>query len=74
MNDHTRREDEGEGEMHEAHDKITELIAITHKSTYGHSGIVVHLVDSYYLQSTKAVSRRILMHLLLPIVRNRADM
>ena len=43
MNDHTRSEDKGEDEKHESHDKITELIAITHKSTYGHSGIVVHL-------------------------------
>jgi hypothetical protein len=56
----TRSEDEGENEKH---DKITELITITHKSTYGHSGLLVHLVD-FDLQITKAASRRTLMHLL----------
>ena len=71
MNDQTRREDKEE--KHEGHDKITELITITHKSTYGHSEILVHLVAFDHLQITKAVSRRTLMHLLLPQVRNRAD-
>ena len=62
-----------ENEKLEGHDKITELITITHKSMYGHSGILVHLIDFDHLQITKAASRRTLMHLLLRQVRNQAD-
>jgi hypothetical protein len=62
-----------EEEKHEEHDQVTELIAITRKSTYNHSGILVHFVEFDHLQGTEQVSRRTLMRLLLRPVRNRAD-
>ena len=42
----------------EAYKKITKFIVFSHKSKHDRSRILVHLVDSYHLQSTKVVSKR----------------